>query len=45
VDPPWYPQINGSIDTSQFDHVFTDLPLNSPGMQVSLFGCVRWVVV
>jgi len=31
IAPPWDPQINGSIDTSQFDHEFTNMPLNSPG--------------
>mmetsp|Transcript_19389 Transcript_19389/g.40597 ORF Transcript_19389/g.40597 Transcript_19389/m.40597 type:complete len:847 (+) Transcript_19389:688-3228(+) len=31
VAPPWDPQINGSMDTSQFDHEFTNMPLNSPG--------------
>lgn len=31
VAPPWDPQINGSLDTSQFDHEFTNMPLNSPG--------------
>jgi serine/threonine protein kinase len=31
VPPPWDPQINGSMDTSQFDHEFTSMPLNSPG--------------
>jgi len=31
VAPPWDPQIDGSLDTSQFDHVFTNMPLNSPG--------------
>jgi serine/threonine protein kinase len=36
IAPPWNPQINGSMDTSQFDHEFTNLPLNSPGaFQVS----------
>eukprot|EP00571_Detonula_confervacea_P006868 CAMPEP_0172316446 /NCGR_PEP_ID=MMETSP1058-20130122/28241_1 /TAXON_ID=83371 /ORGANISM="Detonula confervacea, Strain CCMP 353" /LENGTH=696 /DNA_ID=CAMNT_0013030751 /DNA_START=69 /DNA_END=2159 /DNA_ORIENTATION=- len=31
VAPPWDPQINCSLDTSQFDHEFTNMPLNSPG--------------
>eukprot|EP00804_Cyclotella_cryptica_P029822 CCRYP_010746-RA/>CCRYP_010746-RA protein AED:0.15 eAED:0.15 QI:0/0/0/1/0/0/4/451/580 len=31
IAPPWNPQINGSMDTSQFDHEFTNMPLNSPG--------------
>lgn len=31
VAPPWDPQINGSLDTSQFDHEFTNMPINSPG--------------
>jgi RAC serine/threonine-protein kinase len=31
VAPPWDPQINGSMDTSQFDNEFTNMPLNSPG--------------
>lgn len=31
VAPPWDPQIDGSLDTSQFDHEFTNMPLNSPG--------------
>jgi serine/threonine protein kinase len=36
IPPPWDPQINGSLDTSQFDHEFTDMPINSPGaFQVS----------
>ena len=38
IPPPWDPQINGSLDTSQFDHEFTDMPINSPGaFQVSSF--------
>lgn len=37
IEPPWDPQIDGSLDTSQFDHEFTNMPLNSPGViQVSL---------
>jgi len=36
IAPPWDPQINGSMDTSQFDNEFTNMPLNSPGtFQVS----------
>jgi RAC serine/threonine-protein kinase len=31
IAPPWDPQINGSMDTSQFDNEFTNMPLNSPG--------------
>jgi len=31
IAPPWDPQINGRLDTSQFDHEFTNMPLNSPG--------------
>jgi len=31
VAPPMVPTINGSMDTSQFDHEFTNMPLNSPG--------------
>jgi serine/threonine protein kinase len=30
ISPPWDPQINGSMDTSQFDHEFTNMPLVSP---------------
>lgn len=29
--PPWDPQIKGSLDMSQFDHEFTNMPLHSPG--------------
>ena len=28
--PPWDPQINNSLDTSQFDEEFTNMPLFSP---------------
>jgi serine/threonine protein kinase len=38
IPPPWDPQINGSMDTSQFDHEFTDLPLNSPNAFQGGFG-------
>lgn len=38
VAPPWDPQINGSLDTSQFDHEFTSMPLNSPGAYQGHFG-------
>ena len=31
IAPPWDPQIDGSLDTSQFYHEFTNMPLNSPG--------------
>jgi len=31
VAPPWDPQINGCLDTSQFDNEFTNMPINSPG--------------
>ena len=31
VSPPWDPQISGSMDTSQFDNEFTNMPINSPG--------------
>jgi len=31
VQPPWDPQINGSLDTSQFDKEFTSMPIFSPG--------------
>jgi len=31
VAPPWDPQIKGSLDMSQFDHEFTNMPLHSPG--------------
>ncbi len=38
IAPPWAPQINSSLDTSQFDHEFTNMPINSPGaFQVSFF--------
>jgi serine/threonine protein kinase len=40
VAPPWDPQINGSMDTSQFDNEFTNMPLNSPGaFQVRASRC------
>lgn len=38
VAPPWAPQITGSMDTSQFDHEFTNMPLNSPGAFQGGFG-------
>ena len=31
IPPPWDPQIDGSMDTSQFDPEFTSMPLISPG--------------
>lgn len=31
IPPPWDPQINGCLDTSQFDNEFTNMPINSPG--------------
>lgn len=35
VPPPWKPQIRGSMDTSQFDREFTNMPIFSPqSMQV-----------
>lgn len=37
ITPPWRPQINGTLDTSQFDKEFTNMPMFSPhSMQVSL---------
>mmetsp|Transcript_177 Transcript_177/g.328 ORF Transcript_177/g.328 Transcript_177/m.328 type:complete len:674 (+) Transcript_177:146-2167(+) len=30
VKPPWDPQINNSLDTSQFDEEFTSMPMFSP---------------
>lgn len=30
VPPPWDPQINNSLDTSQFDEEFTNMPIFSP---------------
>lgn len=30
LTPPWDPQIKGSLDMSQFDHEFTNMPLHSP---------------
>ncbi|CAM9484004.1 unnamed protein product [Chrysoparadoxa australica] len=30
IDPPWMPPVVGSLDTSQFDHEFTTMPLCSP---------------
>lgn len=30
VAPPWDPQINNSLDTSQFDEEFTSMPIFSP---------------
>ena len=35
VEPPWKPQIAGTLDTSQFDKEFTSMPVFSPqSMQV-----------
>lgn len=31
IPPPWDPNINGSLDTSQFDNEFTSMPICSPG--------------
>jgi RAC serine/threonine-protein kinase len=37
VPPPWKPQIRGSMDTSQFDREFTNMPVFSPqSMQVGV---------
>mmetsp|Transcript_30308 Transcript_30308/g.46273 ORF Transcript_30308/g.46273 Transcript_30308/m.46273 type:complete len:590 (-) Transcript_30308:785-2554(-) len=30
ISPPWEPQIKGSLDTSQFDKEFTNMPVFSP---------------
>jgi RAC serine/threonine-protein kinase len=30
IPPPWKPTINGSLDTSQFNKEFTDMPVFSP---------------
>jgi serine/threonine protein kinase len=30
VEPPWRPDISGSLDTSQFDSEFTNMPVFSP---------------
>mmetsp|Transcript_31952 Transcript_31952/g.48873 ORF Transcript_31952/g.48873 Transcript_31952/m.48873 type:complete len:637 (-) Transcript_31952:361-2271(-) len=30
VQPPWKPEIHGSMDTSQFDKEFTNMPIHSP---------------
>jgi len=30
MEPPWNPQISGSLDTSQFDREFTSMPIFSP---------------
>lgn len=30
IQPPWDPQIHGSLDTSQFDDEFTSMPMFSP---------------
>ena len=30
MEPPWNPQIAGSLDTSQFDREFTSMPIFSP---------------
>lgn len=30
ISPPWDPQINNSLDTSQFDDEFTSMPIFSP---------------
>lgn len=36
IAPPWNPTLSGSLDTSQFDAEFTNMPICSPGsMQVS----------
>jgi RAC serine/threonine-protein kinase len=36
VTPPWRPNIAGTLDTSQFDREFTNMPIFSPqSMQVS----------
>ena len=40
IQPPWDPQIHGSLDTSQFDDEFTSMPMFSPAsMQVSCIYC------
>lgn len=36
--PPWDPQINNSLDTSQFDKEFTDMPIQSPSSYQARFG-------
>jgi len=30
LSPPWEPTVTGSLDTSQFDHEFTSMPIHSP---------------
>lgn len=38
IAPPWNPTLTGSLDTSQFDAEFTNMPICSPSsMQVSFF--------
>ena len=37
IAPPWRPAVASSIDTSQFDQEFTNLPLHSPPSRVR--GC------
>lgn len=36
--PPWDPQIHGSLDTSQFDEEFTNMPIFSPQSHQNQYG-------
>jgi len=38
IPPPWRPDINGSLDTSQFDQEFTKMPIFSPLQRAHGFG-------
>lgn len=38
VTPPWRPQIQGILDTSQFSKEFTEMPMYSPGSMQPQFG-------
>ena len=38
IPPPWTPNINGSLDTSQFDNEFTRMPVFSPQSMQRVHG-------
>jgi len=38
IAPPWDPKISGSLDTSQFDHEFTSMPMASPANVQNCLG-------
>ncbi len=38
MSPPWVPSVAGSLDTSQFDQEFTNMPLISPDVRDAYFG-------